>query len=121
MRVGVGSLRSSAKEGRLTTSITGLLVYERMRLQTPWKGDQSLNSVYGRYALPLLEIEELTDGHQLVRIVTLGPPGADMPVCNGWTTDACRCGGAMRQDPCSSRRRSRVCDSWKGRVGQSDQ
>lgn len=74
------SLRSSATEGPLTSSITGIEGYDRARLPGPWMGDQTLNSVYGRYVLPLLEIDQVTDRHELACLVFLGPLGEEAPV-----------------------------------------
>jgi hypothetical protein len=70
-------LCSTATEGAISNTITGLMGYDRARLPAPWKGDQTLNSVYGRYVLPLLEVDELRNGHELVCVVTLGSPGAE--------------------------------------------
>lgn len=72
------SLRSSAAESLLTSSITGLVGYDRAGLPGAWMGDQTLNSVYGRYVLPLLEVEQVTDGHELVCVVFLGVADPDV-------------------------------------------
>jgi hypothetical protein len=72
-------LCSTATEGVISSAITGLAGYARACLPAPWKDDPTLNSVYGRYVLPLLEVEKLTDGHELVCVVTLGSPGAESP------------------------------------------
>ncbi len=67
-----GGTRASASDGALTSSISGVAGYDRAPLPAPWKGDQSLNSVYGRYVLPLLEVDVVKDGHQLACVVALG-------------------------------------------------
>lgn len=71
------SVHSSASEGWLTSSITGISGYDRARLPAPWNGDPTLNSVYGRYVLPLLEVDRITDGHELTSIVCLGSSGQE--------------------------------------------
>ncbi len=73
------SLCSSATEGQLTSSITGIEGYDRPRLPNPWMGDQTLNSVFGRYVLPLLEIDQVTDRHELACVVFLGALDEEAP------------------------------------------
>lgn len=73
-------IRSAAREGRVATSIVGLSGYDRARLPAPWRGDATLNSVFARYVLPMLEVDTVVNGQQLVSLALLGAPGADAPI-----------------------------------------
>lgn len=75
--VAVSPLRSTATANGLASSITGIAGYDRARLPDAWRGDASLNSVYGRYILPVLEVDTVRDGHELICVVSLGSTGED--------------------------------------------
>lgn len=65
-------MRSTASANGLTGTISGIAGYDRARLPDAWKGDASLNSVYDRYILPVLEVDAVRDSHALICVVTLG-------------------------------------------------
>lgn len=70
-------MRSTATANGGTSTISGVAGYDRARRPAAWKGDASLNSVYGRYILPVLEVDLVRDGQELICAVTLGSAGED--------------------------------------------
>ncbi|CAA9569875.1 MAG: hypothetical protein AVDCRST_MAG88-2230 [uncultured Thermomicrobiales bacterium] len=77
----------AAAEGR-AVAIVPLQGYSRGVPAAAWRGRDRLNSVYGRYVLPLLEVDELAPGHELICLVHIGGAPVDLTELRGSVADA---------------------------------
>ena len=82
----------ASAEGR-AVAIVRLRGYDGQRRAATWHGRHDLNSVYGRYLLPLLTVERLAPAHELICLIHVGraeiDPGAlrEEVVEAGWLED----------------------------------
>jgi len=65
-------MRSEASHANRIVSITGHEGYSRAGYPSAWKHNDTLNSVYGKYVLPHLAVNEVQPVHILVSTVTIG-------------------------------------------------
>lgn len=72
-----GPLTSSAELAGHGVSITAIEGYSAAELPGPWLGDPSLNSVHGRYVLPLLRIDRVERVHFANCVVSIGVEDSD--------------------------------------------
>jgi len=81
--------------GSRYVSIQSISGHSHAEPPAAWRGADHLNSVYGRYVLPALRTERVTNGHILVSLVTIGDladrdtegeRGREVPTIN-WNTD----------------------------------
>ncbi len=67
----------AASEGWRRVAIVRLRGYDGQRPAAAWRGRDDLNSVYGRYVLPLLTVQRLVPPHELVCLIRIGGPDVD--------------------------------------------
>ena len=77
-------LASSAEVGGLRTGIEAVEGYSAAEIPATWRGDGSLNSVSGRYVLPLLSIERVRPVHEAACLVSLGAARDGQRDISGW-------------------------------------
>lgn len=63
---------STAELAGRSVSITAINGYTSAQLPAPWLGDSSLNSVSGRYVIPLLNIDRIGPVHDAISLVSIG-------------------------------------------------
>nr|MBA2246636.1 DUF2264 domain-containing protein [Chloroflexia bacterium] len=93
VRASVVPLTSSAEVAGQRVEIVAVEGYSAADRPATWRGDESLNSVSGRYVLPLLHIEQVRPVHDAVCLISIGPAQDGHRDLNGcdWNDD-----GAVR-------------------------
>jgi hypothetical protein len=63
-------MESWARFGERVSSIRAISGYSRAVFPVAWRGQDGINSVYGKHVLPQLEVEKVVSGLVLVSLVT---------------------------------------------------